>query len=138
MHIGCEGKVGVLFEGDAGSIFVTRDSIESKPAELLKDHSLRREQFRLYAHDNLDRASEAGNLNATLNHVGNFFDCVKSRRTPISDVVSQHRSVSACHLANISMRLDRRLKWDPEKELFIGDDEANGWLSRPQRKPYQF
>jgi hypothetical protein len=69
--------------------------------------------------------------------MGNFFDCVKSRQTPISDVVSQHRSVSACHLGNISIRLGRSLKWDPQKEQFLGDDEANGWLRREQRKGYE-
>jgi hypothetical protein len=45
--------------------------------------------------------------------------------------------VSACHLGNISIRLKRKLKWDPQKEQFVGDDEANRMLSRPQRKPYQ-
>lgn len=69
--------------------------------------------------------------------MGNFFDCIKSRRAPISEVVGQHRSVSTCHLANIAIRLGRKLRWDPEKEQFIGDAEANGWLRREQRKPYQ-
>jgi hypothetical protein len=69
--------------------------------------------------------------------MGNFFDCVKDRKAPLSDVVSQHRSASVCHLANISMRLGRKLKWDPVREEFLGDDEANRWLSRPQRAPYQ-
>jgi len=69
--------------------------------------------------------------------MGNFFDCVKTRETPISDVVSQHRSVSVCHLANISMRLGRKLKWDPLQEQFLADEEANQWLSRPQRKGYE-
>jgi L-rhamnose isomerase len=69
--------------------------------------------------------------------MGNFFDCVKSRQTPLADVVSQHRSVSVCHLANISMRLGRPLRWDPENEVFLGDDEANRWLSREQREPFR-
>jgi hypothetical protein len=78
-----------------------------------------------------------GKLDSIINHMGNFFDCVQTRRKPISDVVGQHRSVSVCHLANISMRLGRKLRWDPAKEQFIGDDEANTWLSRPQRAPYR-
>jgi myo-inositol 2-dehydrogenase / D-chiro-inositol 1-dehydrogenase len=69
--------------------------------------------------------------------MGNFFDCVRTRRTPISDVASQHRSVSVCHLANIAMRLGRKLRWDPEAELFVGDDEANGHLSRTQRQGFE-
>ena len=69
--------------------------------------------------------------------MGNFFDCVRSRETPVSDVVSQHRSVSTCHLGNISMRLGRPLYWNPESEQFVGDEEANSWLSRAQREPYR-
>jgi len=69
--------------------------------------------------------------------MGNFFDCIQTRRTPISDVVSQHRSVSTCHLANIAIRLGRKLQWDPAKEEFVGDAEANRWLRREQRKGYE-
>ena len=78
----------------------------------------------------------AGKLDAIINHMGNFFDCVKSRQPPISDLASQHRSVSACHLGNISIRLRRPLRWDPAAEQFVGDEEANRWLRREQRSPY--
>lgn len=133
----CEGKIGVLFEGDKGSIFVTRGSIKSTPEELVKGDAMPREQYGLYGHDNLERTAKVGKLDAIHNHMGNFFDCIKTRNKPISDVVSQHRSVSACHLGTISMRLGRKLTWDPEKERFVGDDEANTWLRREQRKPYR-
>ena len=69
--------------------------------------------------------------------MGNFFDCVQSRRTPISDVESQHRSVTTCHLGNISMQLGRKLKWDPEAESFVRDEEANRLLSRDQRSGFE-
>jgi hypothetical protein len=69
--------------------------------------------------------------------MANFFDCIRTRRTPISDVVSQKQSVNTCHLANISMRLGRPLKWDPQTETFVGDDQANTWLSREQRSGYE-
>jgi predicted dehydrogenase len=133
----CEGRQGVMFEGEKGRIFVNRGTIAGKPVDELKENPLPREQFKLYAHDNTTRPERAGKLDAIINHMGNFFDCVKSRHTPISDVVSQHRSVSACHLGNISLRLGRKLRWDPDKEQFVGDDEANRWLRREQRKPYQ-
>ncbi len=133
----CEGRAGVMFEGDKGRLFVNRGTVAGKPVDELKDHPLPKEQFKLYAHDNPTRPDRAGKLDAIINHMGNFFDCVKTRQTPISDVVSQHRSVSACHLGNISIRLGRKLHWDPVKELFVGDDEANRWLRREQRKPYQ-
>jgi hypothetical protein len=47
-----------------------------------------------------------------------------------------HRMTSICHLGNITMRLNRKLKWDPVREQFLGDDEANGMLSRPMRAPW--
>jgi hypothetical protein len=62
---------------------------------------------------------------------------MKNGGTPISDVNSHHRSVSLCHLANISLRLGRALKWDPEKETFPGDEEANGMIGRKQREGFE-
>ena len=69
--------------------------------------------------------------------MGNFFDCVKERRKPISDVESQHRSVSTCHLGNISMKLGRPLLWDSKKEIFLNDNEANNLLRREQRNGFE-
>jgi hypothetical protein len=69
-------------------------------------------------------------------HMENFVQSVKQRSTPISDVFTHHRAVSSCHLANIALLVGRKLRWDPEKQDFIGDAEASALLSRPQRKPY--
>jgi predicted dehydrogenase len=69
-------------------------------------------------------------------HVRNFLDCVKSRRTPISDLESGHRVVTACHLANLSLRLGRKLRWDSVRETIVGDPEAAGRLERPYRAPW--
>ena len=88
----------------------------------------------LYGYDNSSRPDRTGKLDAIINHMGNFFDCVVSRKTPISDVVSQHRCVSTCHLGNISIRLKRKLTWDPQAEQFVGDDEANRWLKRERAR----
>ena len=85
----------------------------------------------------MERPSRVGKLDAIINHMGNFFDCVQSRKAPVSDVVSSHRTVSTCHLGNISMRLGRPLKWDPVKEEFIDDKEANTWLKREQRQGFE-
>ena len=68
---------------------------------------------------------------------GNFYDCVVSRKPPLADVISQHRSVSVCHLANISMRLGRSLAWNPDREQFVDDAEANRWLSRDRRHGFE-
>ncbi|MCR9293599.1 MAG: Gfo/Idh/MocA family oxidoreductase, partial [bacterium] len=131
------GRNGIMFTGDAGRIFVNRGTLDGKPVEELKDNPLPPEDWRLYDFDNLDRPQRAGKLDAIINHMGNFFDCVQARRTPISDIESQHRSVSTCHLGNISMRLGRPLKWDPETEQFPDDHEANRHLSRDQRSGFE-
>lgn len=132
-----QGRNGVIFEGDNGHLFVNRSTLAGGPVDQLAERPLPRESFTLYPHDNLDRPPRAGKLDAIINHMGNFFDCVKTRQTPLSDVVSQHRSASTCHMANIALRLGRKLHWDPERETFVGDDEANGHLSRPQRKGFE-
>jgi predicted dehydrogenase len=69
-------------------------------------------------------------------HARNFLDCVKSRQKPISEVEDGHRVAVACHLGNISLRVGRKLKWDPVKEEIIGDREASAMLERPYRKPW--
>ncbi len=79
-----------------------------------------------------------GNTAKMGDHMGNFFEAWMHDKWPISDVESQHRSVSACHLGNLSIRLGRKLTWDPEKQEFVGDSEANGMLKRHQRDPYAF
>jgi predicted dehydrogenase len=131
------GDNGILFTGDAGRLFVNRGKITGAPVEALQTHPLPREDWKVYDYDNLERPPRAGKLDAIVNHMGNFFDCVQSRRTPVSDVDSSHRTVSTCHLGNISMRLGRPLKWDPTKEAFIDDREADTWLKREQRKGFE-
>jgi predicted dehydrogenase len=69
-------------------------------------------------------------------HVRDFLDCVKSRRQPASDLESAHRVSTACHLANLSLRLGRRLRWDAAKEDVVGDAEASRLLSRPYSAPW--
>jgi myo-inositol 2-dehydrogenase / D-chiro-inositol 1-dehydrogenase len=127
------GDNGILFTGDVGRIFVNRGKLTGAPVEALQANPLKREDWKLDDFDNLERPLRAGKLDAIINHMGNFFDCVRARRSPISDIESQHRSVSTCHLGNISMRLGRKLRWDPESEFFIDDPEADSLLTREQR-----
>jgi hypothetical protein len=70
--------------------------------------------------------------------MGNFIECVKTRKAPICPAEIGHRSASLCHLGTIAIRLGRKLQWDPAKEEFVGDAEANGMVSRPMRKPYDY
>ena len=132
------GRNGIMFTGDAGRIFVNRGTLEGKPVEELATKPLPRNEWSVYDFDNLDRPDRApASWTRIVNHMGNFFDCIESRTATVSDVESQHRSVSTCHLGNISMRLGRKLKWDPESETFVGDPEADTLLSRPQRSGFE-
>jgi hypothetical protein len=70
-------------------------------------------------------------------HIQNWLDCIKSRELPNADVEIGHRSVSICHLLNITRELGRKLQWDPDKEQFVGDDEANKLLDRPRRAGFE-
>jgi len=137
MTVSDQGRNGVLFTGSKGRIFVNRGTVSGKPVEDLVNHPLARENLTAYDFDNLERPERAGKLDAIINHMGNFFDCIHARKKPISDVESQHRSVSTCHLGNIAMKCGRVLKWDPEAELFVGDAQANALLSREQRSGYE-
>ena len=72
-------------------------------------------------------------------HIGDFLACIKTRKTPRSDVASVHRSTILCHLANLSYLVKRRIHWDPVKEEPVGDAEAKGCLvyQREYRKPWK-
>ena len=71
-------------------------------------------------------------------HVGNFLDCVKTRREPAAPVETGHRSATVCHLGVIACRLGKQkvLQWDPQREQFANDDDANAMLERPRREPW--
>ncbi|MBI1314907.1 twin-arginine translocation signal domain-containing protein [bacterium] len=131
------GRNGIMLTGDKGRIFVNRGTISGAPVEALKDDPLPREKQSVYDFDNLDRPERVGKLDAIINHMGNFFDCVEARRIPISNVDNQHRSVSTCHLGNIAMRVGRKVQWDPETERFVGDTEADKLLKREQRHGFE-
>ncbi len=137
MTVADNGRNGIMFTGTEGRIFVNRGVVQGKPVEELESSPLKRQDFNVYDFDNRTRPERAGKLDAIINHMGNFFDCIQSRRKPISDVESQHRSVSTCHLGNIAMKVGRPVKWDPVKEIFPGDAAANALLSRPQRSGFE-
>lgn len=118
---------GVRFEGEKGAIFVNRARLTGKPIEDLTEQ----EKTQL----DVDIRKLYKNR-APTGHMQNFFDCVRERAEPVSDVASHHRILSSCHLCNIAMLLKRKLKWDPKKEDFIGDEQASALLARPQRAPY--
>jgi predicted dehydrogenase len=108
---------GVTFVGAEGSIFVDRKTIKGTPAALVaKPPDVR--------------------LEVSRNHHQNFLDCVKSRKRPICDVEVGHRSATVCHLGNVAVRLGRKVRWDPQAERILGDEQAAAMLSRPYRSPW--
>ena len=137
MEVLDNGRNGIMFEGDKGRLFVNRGTIAGAPVDDLAKNPLPREKFTSYDHDNLSRPERMGKLDAITNHMGNFFDCILTRNTTLSNVTCQHRSVSTCHLGNIAMRLGRTLQWDPDQEIFKDDPEANSYLKREQRAGYE-
>ena len=79
----------------------------------------------------------ATRLGTADNQIGNFLDCVRSRRQPVCHVGVGHHSANVCHIGNIAIRTNQRLRWDPEQERFVGHAEANQMLSRPMRGPWR-
>ncbi len=70
-------------------------------------------------------------------HIQNWFDCIQSGELPHADVEIGHRTATLCHLIGITRQLQRRLRWDPQAEQFLGDSEANALLERPHRKGWE-
>jgi predicted dehydrogenase len=115
------GPSGCTFEGAEGRIYVDRGRIESTPASILRE-PLGARDFRLPA---------VGN-----NHQQNWIDCIRSRRRPVADVEVGARTAQVCQLANIAYQLRRALRWNPEREEFVEDAEANRLRSRENRAPW--
>ena len=117
---------GILFEGEKGSFFVSRNALRGEAVEGLKENPI--------AESTLVALRKGKPLSS---HMANFVECCRDRSTPVSDVWSHHRALSTCHLANIALRLNRKLEWNPETEQVIGDDEANAMQRREARKGYE-
>jgi predicted dehydrogenase len=128
---------GLKFIGTNGWIFVSRGNetvTASDPVAKLNDPQA------LAASDPRILTSTIGptdiHLYESKEHHGNWLECVRSRRQTIAPVEVAHRACSACLIHHIAMKLKRKLYWDPQRERFRNDDEANAMLSRPQRPPY--
>jgi len=117
-HGGLEGyQFGCVFVGTKGKVCVDRGRFKAEPESLMSE-KFEALPVQLYRSNN---------------HYKDFVDCVRSRKRPICDVEVGARSVTVCHLGNIAYWHGRKLKWDPAKEQFVGDQEANTWLDVEKR-----
>jgi predicted dehydrogenase len=139
MDISGDFPNGIKFYGTKGWIFVSRGNeavTASDPTAKLKDATA------LASSDPKIIQSEIGpdeiHLYVSKDQHRNWLDCIRTRQQPISPVEMGHRACSTCLLHHIAMKAKRRLHWDPQKELFIGDTAADAQLSRPMREPYTF
>jgi len=115
---------GIRFEGADGWIWVNRSEIKASDRDLLRA-PLPEDAERLYASND---------------HMGNFIDCMRSRKDPICSVETGHLSATVCHLGAITLRTKRALTWDPDAVRFTGEhaEEANTYIAREMRKPYDY
>jgi predicted dehydrogenase len=113
-------RQGVLFEGTDGWVFVKRGAIEAEPRSLLDERI----------------GPDEKHLRASNDHGRDFLDCIKTRETPVSSIDAAVRTDTVCHLSDISMRLGRKLRWDPAAERFANDQQANRMLRRSMRAPW--
>jgi predicted dehydrogenase len=113
--------LGAIFVGDKGRIEILRGDYTADPKEL---------------RDDAPPVTPQGNKES-IPHIENFFQCVRTRQKPWADAETGHRATTLCHLMNLCRQVQRKLKWDPKTEQFVGDEEANRLLFRPRRKGYE-
>ncbi|MGE0126985.1 MAG: Gfo/Idh/MocA family protein [Blastocatellales bacterium] len=112
---------GILFHGADATLYVNREYFEITPEKGRKIEAQR-----------VKGANRQGDA-----HIRNFLDCVKSRRTPTSDIEIGHRSTTTCLLGNVALRSGRRIAWDAKAERIVGDAAASKYLAREYRKPWK-
>ncbi|HPO68766.1 MAG TPA: Gfo/Idh/MocA family oxidoreductase [Anaerohalosphaeraceae bacterium] len=113
-------RMGTCWYGDGGWIHVTRGGLSASNPKILQETI----------------GPDEIHLEKSEDHFKNFLDCVRTRRTTITPAETAHRSISVGFLGEIAMLTGRKLKWDPQQELFVGDAEANRLLERSYRAPW--
>jgi len=117
---------GALFIGEKGKVTIDRNGFTVDPKELAVNPPPQEKKH-----------SWVGPGWIATPHLANWLECIKTRQTPNADVEIGHRSISVCHLLNITREIGRKLQWDPKTETFVNDAEANTYLSRPRRKGFE-
>lgn len=112
---------GAIFIGDRGKLILDRGKFSTEPADLGKPPY---DDFQVHLYRSDD-------------HMRNWLDCIRTRERPVAEVEIGHRSATICHLCNIARWVNRKLRWDPQAERFLDDEQANEHLDRIRRAPYQ-
>lgn len=120
IHLSDKNPWGTKWIGDEGWVYVDRGTLEAHPASVLKE-TIGPDKIHLYKSND---------------HLQNFLGCVKSRQMTITPCEVAHRSATIGHLALIAIKTGRKIKWDPEKEVIIGDEQVSRLLSRSMRSPW--
>ena len=115
------GKNYCHFFGTEGEVYVQRGEIRTTPATL-KDKTFEQSEYKVYVSEN---------------HYQDFLTAIKTRKPPICDVEVGHRTATVCTIGNIAYALQRPLEWNPEKEKFRKDGEANKMLKRKMKKDFR-
>ena len=115
-------KMGGVFVGEKGKIEINRNRVASNPPELIEGAP----PPELVDRPVLSKA-----------HISNWVQCMRTREKTVAPATVGHRATTVCHLINICRELGRKLDWDPVKEEFVGDDEANKLRSRARRNGFE-
>ena len=128
---------GIRYEGTDGWIFVSRGNYVASSSDPVTQANSAKA---LDASDSKILTSEIKeneiHLYKSDNQHGNWLDCIKSRKEPISPVEIGHRACTICLISHIAMKIPGKLEWDPKLEKFKNSELANSMLKRPQRAPY--
>lgn len=123
---------GAIFICEKGKLEINRNKFTSNPPEiaqqLLKQLNIEEEERKWSDDLALWQAKW---------HLQNWIDCIRSRELPVADVEIGHRSISVCHLANITRAVGRTLRWDPNAESFPDDQPATQYLTRQRRSGFE-
>jgi predicted dehydrogenase len=123
---------GAVFICEKGKLEINRNKFTSNPPEIAEEL-----KKKVDIAEEEHKWSDQVALWQARWHMQDWLDCIRSRNRPIADVEIGHRSVTVCHLANITRAMGRELRWDPAREQFIGDDQANGLVNRPRRQGFE-
>lgn len=121
---------GVRFDGEKSSLWVDRENLEGPAAQELSSRPWSRDAFRLHS-------STAVTTLPSVRHLSHFYDVVRGLSSPVSDAETAHATNVALHLANISIRVGRPIRWDPIAGQIIDDSQASALLSAPRRRGYE-